>query len=104
MLTSHLEFRKPLDGFKRSQNSQHSERLDCLDVSAFVVSVDSEVQHSGAKLWTQSHAHGHMAHTQSKTVKNKNIFKEKGAYQKNNETHNLDCVCTETSRWQGVTF
>lgn len=44
---SHLEFRKPLDGFERPQNSQNSEGLYCLDVSAFVVSVDSEIKYLG---------------------------------------------------------
>lgn len=44
---SYLEFRKPLDGFKRPQNSQHSQGLNCLNVSAFVVSVHIEIQYLG---------------------------------------------------------
>lgn len=51
----HLQFRKPLDGFQRTQNSQNSKRLYCLDVSAFVVPVDVKVQHSGIKLYIQTH-------------------------------------------------
>jgi len=39
-LLADLEFRKPLDGFKRPKNPQNPEGLYGLDVSAFVVSVD----------------------------------------------------------------
>lgn len=47
MFTSHLEFRKSLNGFKRPQNPEHPERLNCLDVSAFVVPVNMEVEQLG---------------------------------------------------------
>lgn len=56
MFTSYLEFREPLDGFKRPQNSQNSEGLYCLDVSAFVVSVDVEIRYLGTELYTQTDA------------------------------------------------
>lgn len=45
LASSDLEFREPLDGFKRPQNSQNSEGLYCFDVSAFVVSVDIEIKY-----------------------------------------------------------
>lgn len=51
----YLQLRKPLDGFQRAQNSQNSERLYCLDVSAFVVPVGVEIQHSGIKLFVHNY-------------------------------------------------
>ena len=66
MSASYLEFGKPLDGFKRPQNSQNSEGLYCLDVSAFVVSVDVEIQNLETQFNTQTSEHGHMVETHSK--------------------------------------
>lgn len=62
----YLEFRKPLDGFKRSKNSEDSEGLYCLDVSAFVVSVDGDMLYLGMQLYTQTNTRGKMAQTLSK--------------------------------------
>lgn len=36
--SGYLQLREPFDGLERPENSQHSQRLDSLDVSAFVVS------------------------------------------------------------------
>lgn len=36
---SDLEFRKPLDGLQRSEDTQHSQRFDGFNVPSFVISV-----------------------------------------------------------------
>lgn len=41
---SHLEFRKSLDGLQRSEDTQHSQRFDGLDVPSFVISVHNDRQ------------------------------------------------------------
>lgn len=45
LMDVYLEFGESLDGFKRTQHSQNSEGLYCLDVSSFVVSVDIETRY-----------------------------------------------------------
>ena len=62
----YLEFRKPLDGFKRAKNSEDSEGLYCLDVSALVVSVSGDMRYLGMQLCTRTNTRGKMARTLSK--------------------------------------
>lgn len=58
----YLEFRKPLDGFKRPQDSEDPQRLDCFDVSTFVVPVDIKTQRSVRLLDMQRNSQ-HRQHT-----------------------------------------
>lgn len=68
----YLEFRKPLDGFKRPQNSENSERLDCFDVSTFVIPANIKTQQSVRLLHVQSNSQNR--HHRPKTVRNNKII------------------------------